>query len=434
MTITFINPDTFTRQRSTDVMQPLAIAALAAHTPEHYLKIFFDERLEDIDFDIPTDMVVISVMTFTARRSYAISAVYRAKGIPVILGGFHPSLLPEEASLYADCVVTGDVEPLWHTVLSDFEKGILKNRYDAGVCVDPGQIRYDRSIFRGKKYSPMTPVQIGRGCMYACDFCSIHSFYGDSIVTRPVADIAAELSQIQNRYIFFTDDNLLAVGSGLSALLEALVPLKKKWSCQISVDASCDTALLAAMRRSGCISVFVGFESMHVTTLTQMRKSANIRQDDYRKVVERFRASGLMVSGAFVFGYPGDTEDTVQAALRFALQNKLTLCHFNVLFPFPKTKVYERLSGEGRLKYTAWWTDSEFRYGMPMFEPETVDADRLSEACQTARRVFNSPFNILRRACDLRANARTVFNLTAFLVSNWISRREIMRKYGKVLG
>ena len=432
--LTLIYPDIQGRVGASDALQPLALAALAAHTPAHWNIRVFDERLERVDTSESSDLVAISVLTFSARRAYALAADYRRRGVSVVMGGFHPTLLPEESAEFCDVVVTGDCEEIWPRVLEDFLAGGLERRYEGGVCSDPSLIRFDRSIFAGKKYSPLVPVQAARGCRYSCDFCSIHSFYGQHLISRPASQVIDEIRQIPGRLILFTDDNLLAGGAELAPLLTGLKSLKKKWSCQISIDAVADLPLLKEMARAGCLSVFVGFESLDVASLKVMGKTGNLGHQDYEKAIKAFRQVGIMVSGAFVFGYPGDKAETVHAALKFGVKNKLTLCHFNTLFPFPKTRVYDRLEAQGRLLYSRWWLDPNFRYGDMMFLPETMDPDELAQTCYAARQEFNSWANIVRRGGDIKSNARSLWNLGAFLAANLVSRREIRRKHGRHLG
>ena len=434
MRVTYIYPDMFERERSVDAMQPLAIAALAAHTPPEWERRFFDERLETIDFDEDTDLVVLTLQTFTAKRGYRIAARYRAKGIPVVVGGFHATLLPEEAEGYVDTVVTGDAENVWSEVLADAAAGRLKGRYDGGICDDPARIRFDRSLFTSKRYAPMIPVQLSRGCRFSCDFCSIHSFYGSALLSRPTQSVRDELAALPYRFLLFTDDNLLVDEHFLRPLLAELTPLKKHWSCQISIDAAFRPELLIELRRAGCIAVFVGFESMETGNLTSMGKGENLKVSDYSEAVNRFREAGLMVAGSFVFGYDDDTEESIRRALEFALQNRLALCHFNPLYPYPRTRVYERLHAEGRLLYERWWLDDAYRYGEPLFRPKQINPRRLSELIFQARMKFNSAATILKRGLDFRSNARSPLRIAAFLTANLVSRREIYAKQGGRLG
>lgn len=434
MTVCFLYPHLWSEGNSSDALQPLAIAALAAHTPEDWEILFFDERLERIDLQVDCDLVVISLMTFTALRAYHLSRHFRSRGIPVVMGGFHATLMPEEVKDHADTVISGDLENVWAGVLEDFKKGQMKPFYSGGVAEDSSMIRFDRKIFRGKHYAPMVPVQFSRGCRYSCDFCSIHSFYGNSLITRPMEQVLQEIRNIPGKYLIFVDDNLFVREELIRPFLQALKELKKRWTCQISIDAAYNDNLLREMKEAGCSAVLVGFESMNTENLRAMSKGGNLRHRDYSEAVKRFRGAGLMVCGAFVFGYDGDSAATVEETLSFALREKLALCHFNLLFPYPKTRVYDRLREEGRLFYDSWWTDPKYRYGAPMFHPRGIDGYRLSELCFKARKEFNTLGSILSRGWEFQANARDPLQYFGYLLSNLISRREIHRKQGRPLG
>jgi radical SAM superfamily enzyme YgiQ (UPF0313 family) len=437
MKVTYIYPHLFANSYAADAMQPLAIAGLAAQTPDSWEMEFFDDRLEPIEFDRPTDLVVISTITYTAKRAYNIASMYRRLSVPVILGGFHPTLRPDEALEYCDSVVTGDLELIWSQVLKDAEQGRLKPRYDAGICRDAERICFDRTIFKGKKYAPMIPVQMNRGCRYSCDFCSIHSFYGSEILSRKIDSMIAEIESIPQKFLMFVDDNIFVNDEVIFPLLDELARLKsskKKWSCQISIDAAHNPKLLRKLHDAGCTAVLVGFESMDHENIRSMGKGGNLRYRNYTEAVKGFKDAGLMVCGAFVFGYDGDGEESIWRTLDFALEQKFALCHFNTLIPFPETRVFDKLKKEGRLLHDRWWIEPELRYGDPLFTPKNITAGRLYELCFQARKQFNSYSNIARRAMDRKSNASTPFQLFSYLLSNFISRREIYKKQGEVLG
>jgi len=434
MKITYIYPDLFESHIAADTMQPLAVAALAAHTPAEWSIRFFDDRLERIDFAEETDLAALSLQTFTAKRGYEIADRFRESGVPVILGGIHPTLLPDEACEHADAIVTGDAENVWPLVLRDFAQRRLTPRYEGGICSNPVTIRFRRDIFQGKRYGFMLPVQLGRGCRYDCDFCSIHSFYRHKLLVRPLRDVLEEIAQIDNNFLLFVDDNLLLGEEFLLRFLREMESMKKRWACQISVDAAFNPRLLQSMQRAGCMAVFIGFESMVRENLREMNKTGNLRYKDYSEATSRLRDAGLMICGSFVFGYDEDDESSVANALRFALKNKFTLCHFNTLMPFPRTRLYERLERENRLHYRHWWLDSGYRYGEMVFHPRKIAGHTLAQLCYDARQEFNSGLNIIGRAFDMKNNARSLSNLFSFLTVNLVSHKEIRSKQGAKLG
>ena len=276
MKITFVRPNLYA-DRSFDAMQPLCFALLKAMTPPDVATAFYDERLEAIPLDEPTDLVAMTVETYTARRAYQIAEAYRRRGVPVVLGGYHPTFLPEEALQFADAVVVGDAEGIWPRVVEDARRGRLQPIYRQDGFPALGGTMPDRSIFKGKRYAPLTLVQYGRGCKYNCSFCSIHAFYGTNLRQRPIGEVVAEIKRSGARTIFLVDDNIFVDVPRARALFEALIPLRIAWSCQVSIDVAHDPALVRLMARSGCINALVGFESLNRANLTPTagRTSAN---------------------------------------------------------------------------------------------------------------------------------------------------------------
>jgi len=432
MKITLIRPN-LSDVRSSDAMQPLVFAVLRALTPPDVEVDLLDEHVEEIPTDHATDLVALSVETYTARRAYQIAAAFRRRGIPVVMGGCHPTFLPEEAGQFADAVVIGDAEGLWEQVVADARQGRLQRTYRQRDLPPLQGLRQDRSVFRGKRYTPILPVQYGRGCRFACDFCSIHALYGSRLRQRPVDEVADEIKAMRAAYVFFVDDNLLVSEPQAEELFRALVPLKVRWAGQVSVDVAHNARLLDLMAKSGCITVVVGFESLHAENLKQMGKAWSLRYGAYDSAIRAFQERGIMVYGTFIFGYDQDTADTFDEVVDFALRANLCLANFNPLTPTPGTRLYERLRAEGRLIYDPWWLDPAYRYGQAIFHPRGMTAQELTEGCFRARRAFNRYAAILRRTLG-PANHRSLRQLGIFLAANLVSRREILRKQNLPLG
>lgn len=420
--------------RSSDGLPPLSMGILAARTPKDVEVTFYDDKVEIVPADDQPDLVAITVETFTARRAYDLAAGYRAKGVPVVMGGYHPTFLPDEALQHADAVVVGDAEGSWEQLLNDFRGGNLQRIYTGGSERPLNDFRIDRSIFSGKKYAPVELVQYGRGCRFACDFCSIRTFYKDNLRVRSAPSMAEELGQLSTRkLVFFVDDNLFNSREALEALLTIIRPLHLRWSCQISIDVARDERLLDKLAEAGCIFVLVGFESLSVANLKQMAKPWNHVAGDYLSVVKKFHQRGMAVYGTFVFGYDEDTAETIQDSLNFALEAKLEIANFNPLTPTPGSPLYERLHQENRLLSSRWWLDPNYRYGDPIFVPKSMTPDAFAEKCFMAKKAFYSWKSIAHRVLGSDAGF-DMFRTTMVGLANVISRREVMRKQYRTLG
>lgn len=433
MKITFVRPNLLD-MRSTDAMTPLCFAILKARTPTEIETALYDERLEPIPFDEPTDLAALTVETYTARRSYQIACEYRRRGVPVVMGGYHPTFLPHEALRFADAVVQGDAEGVWEKVVADAARGRLERIYRQDAIPSLEGHQPDRSVFEGKRYPPVALVQYGRGCKFNCDFCSIRAFYGSSLRQRPVRDVAAEIERLGRRHVFFVDDNLFVDVPRARALFAAIAPLKITWSCQVSIDIARDPSLVRLMARSGCLTALIGFESLDAGNLRQMKKGWNLKQGEYATPIRVLQDAGIMIYGTFVFGYDHDAPDSFDRAVEFAIGHRFFLANFNPLTPTPRAPLYDRLRREGRLIHDRWWLDPSFRYGDATFRPRGMTAGDLTAGCYRARRAFNAASSFVRRLFDRRTTLRSPRRVALYVLSNLVTRREIRRKQGIPLG
>lgn len=416
-------------------MEPLPIAALSALTPDDaFEKAFADDRIEPIPYGLEVDAVAITTETYTARRAYQIAAKFRARNVPVIMGGFHASLVPDEAARHADAILIGQAESCWPALLDDLRHNTLKPRYRQEGSVSLNNRFPDRGIYAGKKYIDLAMLETSRGCRYACEFCSITAFFKQQWTQRPVEDVVEEIKRAQKRTWFFVDDNLGADLARLEELLKALVPLKIRWVGQISIDATAHPPLLRLMRQSGCFGVLIGFESINQANVSQMGKGINRSVAGYETAIRNLRCCGLAVYGTFVFGYDEDTRQTFEDTFAFAVRNKLFFAAFNHLVPFPGTPLYHRLEQEGRLLFDPWWLNPGYRFGDIAFRPKRMEAATLGALCHEFRRRFYGPYSILRRGTDLRANCRSPFMAALFHMQNVAARRDVDRRQQLPLG
>ena len=422
------------KSKSKDAMQPLFAAVLSALTPDDIEVCLYDDRIEDIPFDEPTDLAAISIETFCAQRSYQIALEYKKRGVKVIAGGFHPSLLPDETLQYVNSVLIGDAENIWQDVIKDLRKGKLKPIYNSNNETKDVDIKFDRTIFNNKAYGPVELVQWGRGCPHNCDFCSIKAFYKSKQYCRPINQVMDEIAVLKKKVVFFVDDNLYANKARFKQFLMELAGMNIKWACQISINIAQDDELLRLMRDSGCFLALVGIESFHSGNLKLMNKEWNTSNLNYDEAIKKIKSYGIMIYGTFVFGYDFDTADSFKYAVDFAIKHKFFIANFNPLYPMPGTPLYHRLENEKRLLFDRWWLNRDFYYGKSMFQPKGLSADDLEAYCFQAKREFNSWNSILHRCLDPIITHKSFQKTMLYFYSNMLNRKEICKKQGKGLG
>lgn len=438
MRLTFVHPCIGRRTGEPYIrawqMEPLAPATLAGLTPQNVEIKFYDDRMERIPFDEPTDLVALSVETYTAKRSYQIASEYRRRGVPVVMGGFHPTLVPEEASEYAEAIVIGEAESLWPQVLADFRQGRLQRVYKSTQRPSLCGLKPDRSIFAGKRYLPVGLVEAGRGCHFRCEFCAIQSYFGSTQTRRPTEEIIEEIKQLNKPLIFFVDDNITSNMEQAKEFFRALIPLKIRWVSQASINAAHDEEFLQLIKASGCQGLLIGFESLNPENLRKMQKGFNTMKGGYEQALENLRRHGIRLYVTFLLGYDDDGEDTMRETLAFALRHKFYIVAFNHLTPFPGTPLYDRLKREGRLLFDRWWLDDNYRYGMVPFTPKGLTAEDVKQRCLDARQGFYSLGSILRRSWDFQVNSSSPFMWWNFFFINLLFRREVMQRKDFPLG
>jgi radical SAM superfamily enzyme YgiQ (UPF0313 family) len=418
-------------------MEPLALGVLAALTPPDVEVVMYDDRLESIPFDEATDLVAISVEIFTARRAYEISAEFRERGVPVILGGIHVTMLPEEAAKHGDSIYLGDAEFLWTQVIADAQARQLRPVYRATGGVPQPGLMTRREIFAGKKYLPLSLMQFSRGCRFSCEFCAVSAYFKGQHHCRAVDEVVREIRNQTRRHIFFVDDNLLANRQAGKALFRALIPLKIHWVSQASIDMTSDPELMELMVASGCLGNVIGFESIDAKNLAKMGKAPNINggADYYSGAIEILRQYGLQTWAAFTIGHDNDTPESIHELLEFSLKNRFTFAAFNVLMPYPGTPLYQRLQAEDRLLYDGcWWLHPNYRFNYAAFRPAKMSADELTQLGFLCRKEFNSVKNIIWRALEPRTNLSSLYRFAIYAIYSRLFRQETFKKHGMQLG
>jgi radical SAM superfamily enzyme YgiQ (UPF0313 family) len=416
-------------------MEPLPIAAIAGLTPAGVDIAFYDDRLERIDFDRPADLVAIPVETYTAHRAYQIASEFRRRKVPVVMGGFHATLAPDEVSRFADAVVMGEAEGVWPELIEDARSGRLKRSYRSNSQPCLSQVRYDRSLFAGKRYLPIRLVETGRGCKFPCEFCAIQSFFDRSSRRRPTGALIEELKALQpgTKMFFFVDDNFASDIPAAAEFADAIAPLGIRWITQMSINAAHDEALLARLARAGCCGVLIGFESLDEQVLRSMRKNFNRMKGGYGDALANLRKANIRVYGTFVFGYGETRAEAFLETAEFAIQQRFYIAAFNHLTPFPGTPLYARLQKEGRLIYDSWWLDERYRYNDLPFRPEGAEPEDIRRGCLEARREFYGWRSIFKRFADPLNRGETVLARN-FLPINYMHRAELTLRDGFPLG
>lgn len=436
MRITFIKPTIGRMEHSLYVdegrMEPLMLAVLAGMTPPDVDVKLYDDRMEAIPVDEPTDLAAITVETYTARRAYEIAADYRERGVPVILGGMHVTLHPEEAALHADSLFLGDAETVWGEVVADARRGFLKPRYQGppGVGQLDGSLPR-RDLFRGKGYLPLTLMQYSRGCRFACSFCAVSEYFDRRHHVRRIDQVLAEIEAQERSFVFFVDDNIASDREALKELCRALLGMKIHWVSQASLDITHDPEMMKLMMDSGNAGNVTGFESITAESLKDARKAPNLPGfTRYQREVAVLRDHGMQTWAAFTLGYDHDTPDSIKATLDFALESRFAFAAFNILMPYPNTPLYRSLEAEGRHLYGgSWWLHPEYRFNQAAFRPRLMTPDELTDACHEARKAYNSIPALVRRFADIKTHLRTLWNVGTFWKYNAIFRKEVYKKH-----
>lgn len=442
MKLTLIKPNIGRREHSLYVdearMEPLQLGILAALTPDDIEVVMYDDRMEQIPYDEPTDLVAITVETFTARRAYEISAEFRKRGVRVVMGGMHVKLIPDEVSEHCDSIIIGDAEPVWADMVEDCRRHELKERY---ISVQPEcpqiNVITRRDIFEGKGYLPIILLQFSRGCSHKCNFCASSVYFNAHHYCRPVADVIAEIKSQKRKLLFFVDDNIVCNRDKAKELFRALIPLKIRWVSQGSLDMLNDNELMRLMVKSGCLGLVIGFESISAECIAEMNKNTNKTASGrmYKSEIRQLRKWGLQTWAAFTVGHDGDTLESIKATCDFAIKNKFTFAAFNILMPYPNTPLYHKMEQEGRLLYNKkWWLHESYRFNHSSIIPVNMTADELTEASFDCRRRFNNWSSIIRRAMEPHTNLRTPYRFLTYLIYNPLFKKEVFKKQGMKFG
>jgi len=383
----------------------LNLAILAALGEKHFDEIeIAEEEFTPLNLDQTPDLVGITMMTCQVPRGYALAEHFKKRGSKVIMGGSHITFRMDEGLRHAHAVVSGEVEGLWPKIMEDFGRGDFDGKkYACEQLPDLATIPLPRKDLFHNSGTTLNAqvIQSGRGCPLGCKFCTVTQMYGKTFRTRPVEHIVEEIKRHPSSIYFFVDDNIFFSHKYAYELFEALLPLKIKWGSQASLELICrDEELLKLAARSGCISLFVGFESIDQATLNGMHKSFN-KVHKYEEQIAKIQKAGINVVGAFIFGFENDTPKTVKDTLEFVLRNKLAMVNTGVMTPLPGAEVFDMLDKAGKI------TDYNYEHytgGNLVWKHPNFDQGQLDQLYYEFRKEFYSLGNIARRFWANRAH------------------------------
>jgi radical SAM superfamily enzyme YgiQ (UPF0313 family)/anti-anti-sigma regulatory factor len=405
----------------------LSCVTIAALTPPEHEVVFIDEAVDHLPLQQPFDVVGISVMTARAHRAYDIADHSRGRGAKVVLGGMHPTALPDEGLGHADAVVIGEAEDLWAPLLDDVTRGALKQVYKADQFPAMEKIPIPRrDLFQPGAYMTTNCVQATRGCPYGCDFCTVTEFFGGKFRLRPIDKIVQEVENLPGKFVVFVDDNITGHRKYAKELFKALAPLGKKWGSQTTLNMADDTELLELAAQSGCSSMFVGLETINEGNLKSVNKYFN-KVGKYREQFQKFHDHGIMMNTGMIFGFDGDHEGVFEKTVDFLERNQIELAQFSVLTPLPGTRQLERMHAEGRLTTMDW---RHYDGVHCVFRPKQMTPDVLESGCHWAWQAYYSIPSIVRRI--LRPGEK-VLEMAANMYFNWAYRRMVNRLPGGAL-
>jgi len=372
----------------------LTLTTLAALTPPDIEVKITDENVDPIDFEEDVDLVGVTGMVMHAPRAYKIAQRFRQRGIPVVMGGPHASSLPSEAKEHVDAVVIGEAENVWEGLLEDFKRGCLKPFYQAAAFCTMEGLPFPRlDLLRKNAYMTINCAQTTRGCPHRCDFCHVTHFFGKTYRCRPVDEVIEEVKRLEGDFLVFIDDNIAGNRRYAKELFLRLKPLKKQWASQASMTLTRDPELLRLAAESGCVSLFIGVESLSSENLKDVNKSFN-QAHQLEEAMKALHDHDIMVLAGFIFGLDHDDEGVFERTLRFCERNRIELPSFFLLTPLPGTALFQRMEAEGRLLHKDW---AQYNGATVVFKPRLMTEETLQRGFNWACREGYSWGSIFKR-------------------------------------
>ena len=394
----------------------LTLQQVAAVTPTEHDVVIVDERYESINFNEKYDLIGISCLTYNSIRGYEIAALFRKQSIPVVFGGYHASLMPDEVKQHADSVVIGEAELTWPRLLKDAEKGELKPFYKAERLTKAEEIppaRHDIGVYTLFAEA----IQASRGCPTGCEFCAMNMVEGRTFRGRPVDAILEEINTIKAKKIFFADASLTINPIYSKQLFKSLKETNKQFDCfgNINVIAR-DDEFLQLAHEAGVYKWYLGIESISQANIDQAGKGTN-KVENYAKAIQKIKDHGMVVTGFFIFGLDHDTLDIFDRTLQAIFDWGLDEASFSIITPYPGTRLFERLESEGRIISRDW---SRYQEGKINIKPKLMTEKELWDGTRRIALEFFSIKNCIKRS--FVSNDLNPVNITIRLLSNLAGR------------
>lgn len=405
--------------------QPLSLGIIAALTPDHWKVKIMDENFRNFRY-YPADLVGFTAFSSTVARAYELAGIYREHGVPTVIGGIHASMCPEEAARFVDCVVTGEAETIWPTVIRDFENGCMQRLYEGALTDLIRSPQPRRELFHPGYI--FASIQTTRGCPMNCDFCSVTAFNGSHYRFRPIDEVIAEFKTIPQKNVFILDDNI--VGHSKQAqeraieLFKAMIAsgVNKDWIGQASLNVANNEEVLKYAALSGCRMLFIGIESEREDQLTEVNKRLNAKMgiNSYDKVFKKMHKYGIAAIAGFIFGWEQDTKETIDHRVRFTRHCQADSIQSTLMTPLPGTRLYERYSKEGRIVFNHYPEDWKY-YGYEhlVFRPDNMDRAEMQDYIFQAMDKIYEPSFLRRRMLKTWWRTRSLITAYWSYMSNW---------------
>jgi radical SAM superfamily enzyme YgiQ (UPF0313 family) len=408
----------------------------AVTRPDAEVKIV-DEAFEKVDFDEKVDLVGITAQTPVVPRAYEIAEEFKKRGVPVVMGGVHASMLPEEALQHVDAVLVGEAEEVWPDLIEDLRKGQLKRIYQGNGFVDSSKLPLPRRELLNKKfYFPLKLLETTRGCPHRCDFCGVSKFFGFRYRNRPISEIERELETLfkegpvmnpalkkilslfgkdlpyflKRRLLYIIDSDVASDKRFCLELFSLLREFDLLWWGHAPVSVGFDQKLLEGLSQSGCIALNIGFESFSTKNLQTMGKGFN-QPSRYVEAVKRIHEQGIGIMGTFIVGLDDDDPGVFQRIIDFCINEKLDWALTFIMSPYPGTDSFKRLEKEGRIFCRNW---EKYDSLNAVYQPLLMSPEELEKGM---RRIWKEVFSL--NAISKRILKRPWIHPLFYLGMNW---------------